>query len=119
MILYLNLVFFFFGEYVFFIFFMKVGGQLYLVLKFFCLKLLKKEIMYMFILNIFFYIKSLKKNYFKKIKLKFVDFLLFWFIFFEFQWSSFYDQVIGVVDFIFRVYSFICDFVFIFYVKVI
>lgn len=62
MILHSNLAFFPSGEYVSSILFMKVGGQPYLASKSFCLKLSKKETMYMYTLNIFSYIKSLKKN---------------------------------------------------------
>lgn len=62
MILHSNLAFFPSGEYVSSILFMKVGGQPYLASKSFCLKLPNKETMYMFTLNIFSYIKSLKKN---------------------------------------------------------
>lgn len=63
--------------------------------------------------------KVLKKMYPQKIKPKFVDFLLPWFILLEFQWSPLHDQVTGAVDLTLRVHSLTCNFALILYAKVI
>lgn len=55
----------------------------------------------------------------QKIKPKFADFLLPWFILLEFQWSPLHDQVTGAVDLTLRVHSLTCNFALILYAKVI